>query len=115
MNQHITLACIITTMCVIIYYQLKERYDRDNYRNEWFMKGLKAWFLVADFSDEELHDLSVKETELLVYCNEYQCHRIAIYNHAQHCFEDKLTAVVIQDVKRFRFVSTENVTLKATK
>jgi hypothetical protein len=113
MNQYIPIACIIGTLLTVVYYQLKQRYDRDNYRNEWFLKGLKAWFLVASFTDEELHDLSVKETELLVYCKEYECHRIAIYNHAQHRFEDKLTAMVIQDVKRFRFVSTENVKLKA--
>lgn len=106
MTQYIPHISLLGTILTVLYYHFRQKYETRESFEDGFIKGMNAWFLVTSFSDEELHDLSVKETELLVYSIEYQCHRIAIYNHAFHRFEDKLTGITVHDVKRFRFVST---------
>mgnify|MGYP003403883654 CR=1 FL=1 len=109
MTQYIPYLSLLGTILTVLYYHFRQKYETRNVFEDGFVKGMNAWFSVNRFSDEELHDLSIKETELLVYCPEYKCHRIAIYNHAYHRFEDKLTGIAIQDVKRFRLVSTAKV------
>lgn len=109
MTKYIPIACIIGTLLTVVYYQFKQRIDRDNARADGFFEGLSVWFAVSSLTDEDLHDLSIRQIPMLVHSPKYDRYHVALYNHAMKRFECETIAMPIEDVVRFRFIDNSKL------